>query len=114
MGDFDAAFLEAAFHPAIEFALHRPASVGGAADLPDDLCHRSVDLVDAPQFQITADQRPILGLSAHLGDDVLEDLADAIGILLVGNVDADSGVAHAATGIGDAGDGAERHDMYRA
>src|SRR5204863_1230864 len=114
VGDLDAGLLEASLHPAVEFPLHRPAAVGGAADLADDRSHRAVDLVHAPEFEIAADQGPIVGLATHLGDDVREDLPDPVGVLLVGYVDADGGVAGAAAGVGDAGDRTERNDMHRA
>jgi len=54
--DLDAALLEAQLHAAVEFALDRPAARFGAADLADDRHHGTIDLVDAPQFEVTADQ----------------------------------------------------------
>src|SRR5206468_3936923 len=71
--DLDAVLLEALLHAAVELALDRPAAGFGAADLADDRDHRAVDLVDAPEFEIAADQRAEVRLATHLVDDVLED-----------------------------------------
>src|SRR4051812_35642846 len=110
--DLDAVVLEALLHATVEFALHRPAAGLGAADLADDRHHGAVDLVDAPELEIAADQAAEFDLAAHLVDDILEDLAGAVGILLVGDVDADGRIAGAAAGIGDGRDRAERHDVH--
>src|SRR6202011_3369392 len=87
--DFDSALLESPLHAAVEFALHRPATAVGAANLADDRRHRAVHLVDAPQFEIAADCMAVFGLATHFSDDILEYLAGAVGVFLVGNVDAD-------------------------
>src|SRR5882672_12281158 len=87
--DFDFALLESPLHAPVEFALHWPATAVGAADLTDDRRHRAVHLVDAPQFEIAADRLPVFGLATHFSDDILEYLARAVGIFLIGNVDAD-------------------------
>src|SRR5277367_1971133 len=87
--DFDSALLESPLHAAVEFALHRPAAAVGAANLTDDRGHDAVDLVDAPQFEIAADRMPVFGLPAHLSDDILEDLAGAVGVFPISHVDAD-------------------------
>src|SRR6266404_4714837 len=91
--DFDSALLESSLHAAVEFALHWPATAVGAANLADDRGHRAVHLVDAPQFEIAADRLPVFGLATHFSDDVLKYLAGAVGIFLVGNVDADGRIA---------------------
>src|SRR5207237_1202120 len=106
--------LEALLHAAVELALDRPAARLGAADLADDRHHRAVDLVDAPQLKIATDQAAELRLATHLVDDVLEDLPGAVGVFLVGDVDADGCVAGTAAGIGDGRHRAERHDMHGA
>src|SRR5258708_27798571 len=91
--DFDSALLESSLHAAVEFALHWPATAVGAANLADDRRHRAVHLVDAPQFEIAADRLPVFRLATHFSDDVLKYLAGAVGIFLVGNVDADGRIA---------------------
>src|SRR5467141_1108344 len=90
--DFEPTLLESSLHAAVEFALHWPATGVGAANLADDRRHRAVHLVYAPQFEIAADRLPVFGLATHFGDDILEYLAGAIGVFLVGNVDADGRV----------------------
>src|SRR6202171_1392959 len=90
--DFDSALLESSLHAAIEFALHWPATAVGAANLADDRRHRAVHLVDAPQFEVAADHMPVFGLAAHFIDDILEDLPGAVGVFLIGNIDADGGI----------------------
>src|ERR1700733_14257977 len=112
--DLDSALLESPLHAAVEFALHRPATAVGAANLADDRRHRAVHLVDAPQFEIAADHLPVFGLTTHFSDDILEDLAGAVGVFLVGNVDTDRSIAGAAAGIGDRRHGAEGNDVHRA
>src|SRR3954471_2204176 len=112
--DLDAVVLETLLHAAVEFALHRPAAGLGAADLADDRHHGAVDLVDAPELEIAADQAAEFHLAAHLVNDVLEDLAGAVGILLVGDADADGRIAGAAAGIGVSRHRAERHDVHGA
>src|ERR1700722_1357301 len=112
--DLDSALLESPLHAAVEFALHRPATAVGAANLADDRRHRAVYLVDAPQFKIAADRLPVFGLAAHFSDDVLQYLPGAVGVFLVGNIDADSRIAGATAGIGNRRHGAERHDVHRA
>ena len=57
---------------------------------------------------------PVFGLAAHFGDDILQYLAGAVGIFLVGDIDADGRIAGATAGIGDRRHGAERNDMHRA
>src|SRR5205085_9148605 len=86
--DLDAVVLETLLHAAVEFALHRPAAGLGAADLADDRHHGAVDLVDAPELEIAADQRAEFHLAAHLVADVLEDLTGAAGVFPVGDVAA--------------------------
>src|SRR3954471_13152158 len=95
MRHFDAALLEAPLHAAVEFALHRPAATVGTADLADDRHHLAIDLVDAPQFEIAADRLPVFVFPTHFADDVLQDLAGAVAVFLVGNVDGDGRVAGA-------------------
>src|ERR1700738_1993516 len=58
--DFDSALLESSLHAAIEFALHRPATAVGAANLADDRRDQAVPLVDAPQLEIAADRLPVV------------------------------------------------------
>src|SRR5262249_53678509 len=93
--NLDSVFLEAQLHAAIELALNRPTAAVGATDLADDRHHRTIHLVDAPKLEIAADRGAEFRLPAHFIDDVLEDLPGAIGILLVGNIDADGGIARA-------------------
>ncbi len=51
---------------------------------------------------------------AHFIDDVLQDLAGAVGVFLVGHVDADGGIAGTAAGIGERRHRAEGNDVHRA
>src|SRR6202165_1068231 len=112
--DFDSALLELSLHATVEFALHWPATAVGAANLADDRRHRAVYLVDAPQFEIAADRLPVFGLATHFSDDILEYLAGAVGVFLVGNVDANGRITGTTARIGDRRHGAERNDVHRA
>ncbi len=82
--------------------------------MPDDGGHRAVDLVDTPELEIAANEVAERRLVAHLGRDLLEQVAGMVGIDIVADIDADGGIANATARVGDAGDGAERHDMHGA
>ena len=83
VGDVYAEFLEADFHAAIEFPLHRPTARIGAFDLTDDRHHRPVDLIDSPKIEVAAHQRFKLQLTTHFGGDLLEHLASPVDIFVV-------------------------------
>src|SRR3954454_2591227 len=97
--ELDSALLETLLHAAVELALDRPAAGLAAPDLADDRHHCAIDLVDAPEFEVAADHAAEFRLAAHFVDDVLEDLAGAVGVFLVASIDASACTASHTAGI---------------
>src|SRR5579883_1388247 len=110
---FNSKFLESFFHPSIELSLNAPTRSIRAGDLAQKRDHGTFDLVDAPKLEIAPNARLEILVLAQFRADLLQDPADAIGVLRIGDADRDRRIADAAVGVVDRRDCAERDDMDR-